>query len=186
MRSYKGRLAYKYAKALLESLGDIGVEEAFVALGNVKSLLDDPGARSYLLDPTTSRKEVNEVINRLLGELPDTISVFLKLLVSKRRLQLVTDIMSSLKELDQLSKNQIDVFIRTATKLSEEDEKVIGNFVAKHTKKAPELKTTLDDSLIAGAIVSFDDYTLDLSIRGRLKRIQRSLETADDSAEVIQ
>ena len=186
MRSSTGRLAFRYAKALLESLGDVGVEEAFSALGNVKSLLDDPRVRGYLLDPTTSRGEVDEILSALLGELPDVISAFLKLLVSKRRLHLIDDIASSLKELDQLSKNRIEVFIRSTTELSEEDEKVISDFVAKHTRKTPELKIEIDDSLIAGAIVNFDDYTLDLSIRGRLKRIQRGLEVADDSAEVIQ
>ncbi|GEM_PF-3719583 len=180
-----GRLAFKYARAVFEELEDTQIRDAIETLSSLNNLLDNTHARSCLLDPTIPKSGILKVIRDVIGKLPEPVNRFIRLLVLRRRLFLVPDIELALRELERLSKNQIDVLVESAIDLTDEERQPIVDFVRKKTDREPNVRVAVDGSLIAGAVVSFDDYTLDLSIRGRLRRIRRGFEATDTSTEVV-
>ncbi|MCP4984000.1 MAG: F0F1 ATP synthase subunit delta [Gammaproteobacteria bacterium] len=102
-------------------------------------------------------------------------SNLIKLLAENRRLAGLPAIATAFETLKQEAEGKIEVRVRTAQELSSEQQDRIASSMAKRLGKEVSITTEVDDSLIAGAIVTAGDLVIDGSASGRMDKLTIAL-----------
>lgn len=173
-------LARRYARALL----DIGREE-----GQVRRVLSEVERFAGLLDDAPDLREVLEAshINRRdkqaalegtvsqAGYLPVTMN-FLRLLVDKRRMNILPQILSELRRMVEELEGIERVEVVSAAPLPETQREFLKSVLEKRTGKRIELEETLDPAVLGGMVVKVGSTVYDGSVRTQLFQIRENLQ----------
>lgn len=95
----------------------------------------------------------------------------IKLLAENGRLATLPSIAIVFDELKQQAEGKIEVLVRSAQQLSDEQQQKIAKSLAKRLGKEVSITTEVDESLIAGAIVTAGDLVIDGSALGRMQKL---------------
>jgi F-type H+-transporting ATPase subunit delta len=177
-------IARPYARAVFElgrEGGTLGAWSALlsdatvaVAAPEVRTALDQPGERG-------------ERIARMLAEVCLTDSEatvlagngqglnFLLLLAENRRLEALPDIAQAFEQLRAEVENTMDVTLRAAAPVSEEQRARIVAALKQRFGRDVRLNFVLDESLIGGARLQADDHVIDGSVSTRLAKLASAL-----------
>lgn len=172
------RVAKRYAAALfdvakrnaiLDAVGtDITLIERFVA--------EVPYLKAVLLQPLVSDTRKNKVVTDAFGDRVTATSLnFLKLLIRKRREELIDVCIAEFRALYAQAHNQTNAVATTAVPLTPEQTERLTASLQKMTGKTVHLTTTIDPALIGGTVVRLGDTVIDGSVRGRLERLEQQL-----------
>ncbi len=93
------------------------------------------------------------------------------LLAQNSRLAALPSIATAFESLKQEVEGRIEVVVRTAQKLSENQQATMVKSLAKKLGKDINITTEIDESLIAGAIIHVGDTVIDGSTRSRLDKL---------------
>lgn len=173
-------LARRYARAML----DIGREE-----GQVRRVLSEVERFAGLLDDAPDLREVLEAshINRRdkqaalegtvsqAGYLPVTMN-FLRLLVDKRRMNILPQILSELRRMVEELEGIERVEVVSAAPLPETQREFLKSVLEKRTGKRIELEETLDPAVLGGMVVKVGSTVYDGSVRTQLFQIRENLQ----------
>ncbi|HZW37365.1 MAG TPA: ATP synthase F1 subunit delta [Candidatus Deferrimicrobiaceae bacterium] len=173
-------LARRYARAML----DIGREE-----GQVRRVLSEVERFAGLLDDAPDLREVLEAshINRRdkqaalegtvsqAGYLPVTMN-FLRLLVDKRRMNILPQILSELRRMVEELEGIERVEVVSAAPLPETEREFLKSVLEKRTGKRIELEETLDPAVLGGMVVKVGSTVYDGSVRTQLFQIRENLQ----------
>jgi len=173
------KIAKRYARALIE----IGkerkqVEQFQKELKNFSNLLKKfPDLNKCLSSPLYSAEECKQTISTLNKKinLSKTIQNFLYLLVDKRRIQWLTDIVEAYEDLTNETLGFMKAKIITATPLSNKNFNKIKKLLEDITKRKILLDTETRPQIIGGAIAEVGDKVFDGSIRNQLRKIGETL-----------
>ena len=97
------------------------------------------------------------------------------LLAENNRLAVLPSIATTFETLKQEAEGRIEVQVRTARKLSAEQQDAMAKSLAKKLGKEISVTTEIDESLIAGAIIQAGDMVIDGSAKGRLDKLTTML-----------
>ena len=97
------------------------------------------------------------------------------LLAENNRLAVLPSITTTFETLKQEAEGRIEVQVRTARKLSAEQQDAMAKSLAKKLGKEISVTTEIDESLIAGAIIQAGDMVIDGSAKGRLDKLTTML-----------
>lgn len=172
------RVAKRYAAALfdvakrnniLDAVGaDMTLIERFVA--------EVPYLRAVLLQPLVSDERKNKVVTDAFGDRVTATSLnFLKLLIRKRREELVDVCIAEFRALYAATHNQTDAVATTAVPLTPEQTERLTQSLQKLTGKTVQLTAVVDPAIIGGTVVRMGDTVIDGSVRGRLERLEQHL-----------
>jgi F-type H+-transporting ATPase subunit delta len=101
---------------------------------------------------------------------------FLKLLVTKDRVNLLNEICESFEEQYCVLTDTQVATLRSAVKLEQEQQFLIAKKLQELTgSKNIKLKPIIDQSLIAGFVVEYGSSQIDLSIRGQIEKVADEL-----------
>lgn len=173
-----GTAARRYAQALFDLAGEKGLVEQFrKELAAVSRFLDSqPEAVAILADPLVAAADKKGLIDKTFpGPLHPLLHNLLHLLVDKRRIESLGEVIASYGRLVDRHDNVIEVQVTSAVALAADEQTGLSRALEKATGKHVRLVGTVDQKIIGGLVVRIDDRLYDGSLRTRLDRLKREM-----------
>ncbi len=108
-------------------------------------------------------------------ELIQKIRNFLEMVKKRKDLKLLNKIFNSFVEVYQERKGILETEVISSRNLSLKIKKEIIKWLKDYTARQAVLEERIDESILGGVIVKFEDTVLDASLKNSLKRLQSSL-----------
>ncbi|HSX59924.1 MAG TPA: F0F1 ATP synthase subunit delta [Tahibacter sp.] len=100
---------------------------------------------------------------------------FVATLAANRRLPILAEVADGFAALKRAAEGVLKVTVRAAVPLEAGQSDALKAALAKRFGRQIELTSTIDESVIGGAIIDAGDTVIDGSVRGRLERLAQSL-----------
>ncbi|TVP82289.1 MAG: F0F1 ATP synthase subunit delta [Puniceicoccaceae bacterium] len=128
--------------------------------------------------PALSASHQATIIIDVCGdELNEPVGNFVKLLAQNKRLPLLPGIVRQFAQFKTEHEKAVDVELITAIALdSEAQEKLAASLATKLARKI-NIHTQIDPSLLGGAVLKYGDMVIDGSLRGRLDKLSRAINS---------
>ena len=184
-KSY-GKLAYRYAKALLRAVltaqGNDGTPTPaqFVSrsLDGFAEVWKNQGELSEtIINPMFEKQQRLAALMQvaLLAEMPEVARDFLKLVFEHDRIRALPEIAGAFRGLADEAAGVVQVSVITAKDLAEDEAQEIEHNLRSSIAGQLVLSWQVDEQILGGVIVRFGGKVLDGSLRGRLERIRHEL-----------
>lgn len=172
-------VAERYAKALFE----LGIESGQLAMltdqlrSVARTYVDSPELRAVLDDPRVADSQVNGLIEALARRmaLSPMAKNSLLVLVQRRRIKALPDIVARLVELTDERTGVLRATVTSAVPLAEPQAQQLSQELERLTGKRVVLERRTDPDLLGGLVTRIGDHVVDASLRGRLEAIERRL-----------
>ncbi|MBF0190064.1 MAG: ATP synthase F1 subunit delta [Magnetococcales bacterium] len=172
-------LTKRYATALADlaseenQLGPVGEDLArFVQL-----LQANPDLRLLLTSPTAAAQHKHAALDAFITHAAPVriLGNFLKLLVDKRRMELVETIADAYHQEMESRGGRITVELQSATPLETHHAEDLQATLSKLTGKEVRLESRVDPDLLGGIVVRIGSLMMDYSVRNHLNRLKAQL-----------
>lgn len=171
-------ISTRYAQALMHvaversSLNSISedVELIHKVLNESKELRSV--LRSPVVDEVKKERILDEIFSKKISG--DSLS-FVKLILSKRRENLLLDISKRFLELRDEKLGVVNIIVLSAVDLTGEQKKSLEKKLAEATGKIVKLKYDLDENIIGGFLLKIGDTIVDATIKNQISKLRKRL-----------
>lgn len=174
-------VAQPYAQALLSIAQSKNLTEDFGtdARTLLNLLSENQQLRNFIDNPFIASENKKALIKQILGEASPYLRNFLLLLVDKRRIFFLEEILQQYLALLRQLNQTVLAEVTSAVALTEDQQQAVKEKVLAITKaRQVELATKVDSSLIGGVIIKVGSQVIDSSIRGQLRRLSLRLSNS--------
>lgn len=170
-------LARPYAKAIFSAALDVGNHEIVAKDLALLSAVSQTQEVSRLIeDPELSKDKIAQTIIGLAdGEVDKLANKMLELLADNKRLNLIEAINTSYQELLEQHNNTSSIVVNVANQPSEDNKNMIIEKLLSEHGEGSNIEFSEDLSIMGGLSIKIGDETLDLSIRGKVKKLVNQL-----------
>ena len=170
-------LARPYAKAIFSAALDAGNHEIVAKDLALLSAVSQTQEVSRLIeDPELSKDKIAQTIIELAdGEVDKLANKMLELLADNKRLNLIEAINTSYQELLEQHNNTSSIVVNVANQPSEDNKNMIIEKLLSEHGEGSNIEFSEDPSIMGGLSIKIGDETLDLSIRGKVKKLVNQL-----------
>jgi F-type H+-transporting ATPase subunit delta len=171
-------VAQKYARALFLSVREKNLldqaDEQFMAL---KTLLKkDRTLINFLAAPQVTDEKKHALVKTVFeSRLERPFLEFLMIVIEKRRINFLPDIVDEFDRLVKAAKGIAKVTVTTAIALSPAEEKGLVEKLVKKTGMKIDLEKIVDPLILGGMIIVMHDQIIDGSVRHGLNQIEEQL-----------
>jgi len=167
-------LARPYARAAFALARDGGAYAPWSrALAFAARVAADPQVVDLLGSPKLTHADAVSLL--AIDGAGEQVRSFLALLADNRRLALLPEIAGLFEELRTEAERVVKAHVTSATALGEGDLEGIKAALRKRFGREVEIETSVDASLIGGAVIDAGDVVIDGSLKGKLGRLQSAL-----------
>mgnify|MGYP001311148028 CR=1 FL=1 len=142
----------------------------------VKKISADQDTFSLLQDPTVVLSKKMKVLNLYLPKGNLLLANFLSLLVSKARIFLLEDMVYDVESMIYDLKGAISAVAYSSTSLRSADQAAIVAYLKEYFKKDVDLKTVVDESILAGVRVESNNIVFDATLDNSLKNLKLAFQ----------
>ena len=169
--------ARPYAKAIFSAALDVGNHERVAKDLALLSAVSQTQEVSRLIeDPELSKDKIAQTIIGLAdGEVDKLANKMLELLADNKRLNLIEAINTSYQELLEQHNNTSSIVVNVANQPSEDNKNMIIEKLLSEHGEGSNIEFSEDPSIMGGLSIKIGDETLDLSIRGKVKKLVNQL-----------
>lgn len=173
----KTTIARPYAQAVFELAQETsGVSEWSDALAVLSQIVSDSQMRLLVNNPKISHEQLQDLVIGIGNDaFPQPFRNFVKVLVSASRLQYAPQVAELFEAMRAEAEGTIDVEVRAAYELDQAQEDNIARRISERLGKKVKISSTIDESLIGGAVIRAGDSVIDASLRGRLNEMANDL-----------
>ena len=170
-------LARPYAKAIFAAALDAGNHEMVAKDLALLSVVSQTKEVSSLIEnPELSKEKIAQIIIGLAdGEVGSLSNKMLELLADNKRLNLIERINTSYQELLEQHNNTSSIVVNVADQPSEDNKKIIIEKLLAEHGEGSNIEFSEDPSIMGGLSIKVGDETLDLSIKGKVKKLVNQL-----------
>jgi len=170
-------LARPYAKAIFAAALDKGNQELTAKdLIFLSAVSQTTEVSSLIEDPELSKEQIAETIIGLADDEIGGLSIkMLELLAENKRLNLIAAINTSYQELLEQHNNTSSIVVNVADQPSEDNKQTIVEKLLAEHGEGSNIEFLEDPSIMGGLSIKIGDETLDLSIRGKVKKLVNQL-----------
>ena len=170
-------LARPYAKAIFAAALDKGNQELIAKdLTLLSAASQTTEVSSLIEDPELSKEQIAQTIIGLADDEIGGLSIkMLELLAENKRLNLIAAINTSYQELLEQHNNTSSIVVNVANQPSEENKQTIVEKLLAEHGEGSNIEFLEDPSIMGGLSIKIGDETLDLSIRGKVKKLVNQL-----------
>lgn len=170
-------LARPYAKAVFASALDTEsideIKEELKTMALVSSTIEVKG---LIEDPTLSNNEILNSLKTLLeGSISKTSQSLLNVLAENNRFNLLEAIFEIYKEIVAKHKEQKSVEVFVATEPSSDTKETIKTRLVSTHGEGTNVEFKIDPHIMGGLSIKVGDETLDLSVKGKVKKLINQL-----------
>ncbi len=145
-------------------------------LDKAAAVLSDDRVAALVGNPHVQRAELVGFVLELCGAAGDEKARnFVQLLADNGRLLLLPQIAAQYAALRADVENTVDVTVTSALPLTAEQGAKLSDALTRRLRRTVRLNTTVDPSLIGGAVVRAGDFVVDGSLRGRIERLGNTM-----------
>ena len=174
-----GVISVRYARALLKSATDAGIEEAvYTEMQTLaKSYVEVPQLRFTIDNPMLSKDKKEALLTTAVGNKPSALTkTFIQLVLKEDRESVMQFIANSYVTLYRQQKNVIRGRLITAAAVSTATEQKMRQMVESKTNGTVEFETEVNPDIIGGFILEYDTYRMDASVKTKLNSILNTLK----------
>ncbi|MCD8552774.1 ATP synthase F1 subunit delta [Seleniivibrio sp.] len=172
-------VAARYAEALFqEAQAENKLDQVIAQLADVSLAYEQSEDFKMLIkSPLISKDEKLAVVDVLKskGMIDEFLYKFLKLLVSKNRLNLLELISTEVKAMDRKAKGEAEAVVTVAVAMDEKSKGTLKAVLDKITGKKITILEKVDNSILGGVVAQVDSSLYDASVRGQLNKIKEQL-----------
>ena len=148
-------------------------------LDKAAAVLSDDRVAALVGNPHVQRAELVGFVLELCGAAGDEKARnFVQLLADNGRLLLLPQIAAQYAALRADVENTVDVTVTSALPLTAEQGAKLSDALTRRLRRTVRLNTTVDPSLIGGAVVRAGDFVVEGSLRGRIERLGNTMAGA--------
>ena len=140
--------------------------------------LREPGLRALVASPAADAQKAHEVLELLtaeFGEVTEPVRRFVQVLASNKRLALLGEISEQFEALQAEAEQTLDVAVTSAVEMTNDEIERLSAALKARFERDIDVSTTVDESLLGGAVVRAGDTVVDGSVRGKLEKLAESL-----------
>lgn len=173
----KTTIARPYARAAFEfALGSGKLVDWSLFLTQCKSVVQQPLVKRVIHSPKVGQSDKVGLLLTLSEASEDTeLKHFFTLLADNGRLDVLPQIQEIFETLKSNHERVIDVNVESAFALDADYVQKIKESLKKRLGREVSVKSTVNQTLIGGAIIKAGDTVIDGSVKGKLKRLAESL-----------
>ena len=188
---HSGKLAARYAKALLRSLGSSalvvsgGLSPAQSIAAELKAfhgvVTGNADLSLVLLTPMFKRDDRKNALEGVAkaANVSEHAGKFLALLFERDRLDVLGEIAQAFSDLADRAAKIVPVDVTTARVVPADEVKSVEQSLGRSIQGTPRFSWSVDETLLGGMVISYEGRVLDGSLRGRLDRLERTLVEGD-------
>jgi F-type H+-transporting ATPase subunit delta len=163
-------IAAPYAQALFLLDGKLKVKSWSNDLKLMNQLWSNPEVQAVYANPKVAKEKVLAIFEKALSGFSSMHSRFLHLLLYHHRMQLLPNIYEVYLDLERKAANLSIAKVTSAFPLSSSERNAIKKFLMKKFNATIELEESLDKNIIAGIKINIEDFSIDVSIEGKIKK----------------
>jgi F-type H+-transporting ATPase subunit delta len=170
-------IARPYAKAAFDYARDAKALGPWSkGLQAAAAIVADPRVAEASKSPRWTEAQVIGLINDVAGaDLDAGMQNFVRVLAQNHRLLLLPEIAEQFAALRAAIENTIDVEVVSAVPLDAAQADKLTAALSKRFKRQVRMQTSVDSSLLGGAVIRAGDLVIDGSLKGRLERLGTEL-----------
>jgi F-type H+-transporting ATPase subunit delta len=177
------RLASRYAKSLIQLAQEKGILDAVKADVELidNTLASSRELRLFLKSPIVTTDKKLSLVKSLFAKTTNALTLsFLELLTKKGREGFLKEVTASFIVQYNVINHITEVKLKSATKLDKTTvDSIIDNLKKREKLDKVSLETSVDESLIAGFVLSYSGKQVDTSVRTSLSKLK--VLVSDDS-----
>ncbi len=175
-------ISKRYARAFFDIAGEEQkLEQYYNELHQFSSVIaQNKDLGGFLANPIFEQEIKKKVLEKIIGKLslsPMTIN-FLKLLIDKKRIDILPDIETCYRQLMDETLQKVRVTVKTAFPLSGEMQSHITSSLKKMTGRTVDVTVENDKNLLGGIVIGVGDTLYDGSIKNQLNNMRNLLGEA--------
>lgn len=173
------KIAHRYAKALFDlSLEMNKMENVSLDVNLIQDVCNTNKDFVFMLRSPVVRADKKMIVLKEIfkSHLQEITLNFLMIITKNRREKLVPEIATQFIEIYKLYKNIITVEITTATQIDEALRMKILTLLEKRAQAEIDLKEKVDEEIIGGFVLSYEDKQYDSSILKQIKNLRREFD----------
>jgi F-type H+-transporting ATPase subunit delta len=169
--------ARPYAKAVFEMARESGtLSEWSEQLSAMSAVVATEDSAALLSHPRMSKAQKSEIFSEIIGDgLTKNGRNLLMTLGENDRFALIPEITSIYEVMKAEAEGAIEAEVISAQKMTKKQEDAIAAALQKRLGREVKLVTSIDPSLMGGAIVRAGDLVIDGSILSRLKKMKTAM-----------
>ena len=172
--------ARPYAKAVFEIARDSGkFDDWSTRLAALGAIVGHPEMQERLDAPNLTQDDAAKMVETVASDyVNDNDSRnFIKLLAENNRMKLLGDISGIYEELRAEAEGEIEANVVSAFELTDTQRDTMAQALSKRLDRKVRIVSTVDESLIGGAIIRAGDLVIDGSVKGRLEKMTHAVGT---------
>lgn len=173
------QVARVYARSILELAEARGDTEALLEEFEAFSGLveSSPELQDFLASPLVASDARAKLLeDRLRGHASDLLVDALQVMNRNSRLGSVSAVAVAFREELDRARGRVDVTVRTAAPLEDEQRNELVAAIEKMTGRTPSLRHAVDAGLIGGMVLQIEDERIDASVANQLRRVGEGLK----------
>lgn len=148
-------------------------------LVDMNAVLETDGMAQTLADPRLDADKRADLLRRSCPDLGDSAQGLLKVLTSKRRLEILGQVLTASDSLLDVHHGRLQGTVESVALLAEDELQRLEAMFSKKTGQKVSLQQEANPSLLGGVRVTLAGTRWDASARGRLESLRNQLETVD-------
>jgi F-type H+-transporting ATPase subunit delta len=175
-------ISKRYARAFFDIAGEEQkLEQYYNELHQFSSVIaQNKDLGGFLANPIFEQEIKKKVLEKIIGKLslsPMTIN-FLKLLIDKKRIDILPDIETCYRQLMDETLKTVRVTVKTAFELTPDMRSYITSSLKKMTGRTVDVTVENDKNLLGGIVIGVGDTLYDGSIKNQLNNMRNLLGEA--------
>ena len=172
--------ARPYAKAVFEIARDSGkFDDWSNRLAVLGAIVGHPEMQERLDAPNLTQDDAAKMIETVASDVVNDNDSrnFIKLLAENNRMKLLCDISGIFEQLRSEAEGEIEANVVSAFELTDTQRDTMAQALSKRLDRKVRIVSTVDNSLIGGAIIRAGDLVIDGSVKGRLEKMTTAVST---------
>lgn len=169
-------VARPYAKAAFDFALEQGQLDKWQQMLQFSALVVSDEQVMDLINSSLASSKVSDTFIKICGEQLDQYGQnFIRVMADNKRLAVLPAVFDAFLELRAEQESIKNIEIVSANKLTKAQEAKIAKAMEKRLGTKVRITSSVDNSLIAGVIIHYDDVVIDGSSRGQLNRLSQEL-----------
>lgn len=137
--------------------------------GKAKEIVGSPGM--------TPADQAGALIEVCGDELSEKVKNFVQLLADNKRLALLPEVFTLFDALKTAQEQAVDVELTTAFELDDASQQKLADALSAKLERKVKVSASVDQQLLAGAVIKAGDLVIDGSMRGRLEKLAKAINS---------
>ena len=170
-------IARPYAQAAFDIANEKGdLKNWSDMLQLIAAVASDAVLSDMISNPSIEREKIVEIIVDVCGDnLNDLAKSFVSVLADNGRLNVATEIAQGYEEHRAEAEKTVEAEVTSAFPLSDAQIKSMTDALKKRLGREVTLKTSVDETIVGGAIIRAGDLMIDGSVSGQLDKLATTL-----------